>query len=109
MRMLCHLLHTLHFMFHIQMEQKVNMSNLIGDSNFVRQNTSASQKDIQSLFDTTGSPLRNNITIYKKNSKGSVYNTGVSVTPAKIIYDTSVTYSISPKVILATLQRSLHW
>lgn len=84
---------------------KVNMSNLIGDSNFVRQNTSASQKDIQSLFDTTGSPLRNNITIYKKNSKGSVYNTGVSVTPAKIIYDTSVTYSISPKVILATLQK----
>lgn len=84
---------------------KVNMSNLISDSLFVRQNNSASQKDIQNLFETTGSPLKNNITIYKKNSSGSVYNTGVSVTPAKVIYDASVAYSVSPKVILATLQK----
>lgn len=84
---------------------RVNMSNLISDSLFVRQKNSASQKDIQNLFNTTDSPLKNNITIYKKNNKGDVYNTGVTITPAKVVYDASVTYSVSPKVILATLQK----
>lgn len=84
---------------------KTNMSNLISNSLFVRQSTSATQQDIQDLFDTTGSPLRNKITIYKINSNGDVYNTGVTVTPAKVIYDASVTYSVSPKVILATMQK----
>lgn len=48
---------------------------------------------------------QNNIVIYKKNSSGNVYNTGITVTPAKVIYDASVEYSVSPKVILATLQK----
>ncbi len=84
---------------------KTNMSNLISDSLFVRQTSSASQKNIQDLFDTTNSPLKNDITIYRRNSSGNVYDTGTTVTPAKVIYDASVTYSISPKVILATLQK----
>lgn len=83
----------------------VNMSNLISDKLFVRQSTSATQKDIQDLFDEKNSPLKNNIVIYKKNSSGNVYNTGITVTPAKVIYDASVEYSVSPKVILATLQK----
>lgn len=84
---------------------KTNMSNLISDSLFVRQTNSASQEDIQNLFDTTGSPLKNDITIYRRNGNGDVYKTTITVTPAKVIYDASVTHSISPKVILTTLQK----
>lgn len=84
---------------------KTNMSNLISNTKFIRQKTSATQSDIQNLFNDTNSPLKNKITIYKKNNNNVIYNTGVSITPAKVIYDASVTYSISPKVILATLQK----
>lgn len=84
---------------------QTNMSDLISNYCFRRHESSASQQDIQNLFDTTGSPLKNNITIYRRNSDGVVYNTGITVTPAKVIYDASVTYTISPKVILATLQK----
>ncbi len=84
---------------------RTQMNNLISNSNFVRKKTSASQSDIQKLFQNNNSPLKNNITIYKKNSNNQVYNTGVTVTPAKVIYDASVTYNVSPKVILSTLQK----
>lgn len=84
---------------------KVNMSNIISDELFVRQDTSATQQDIQNLFDKTGSPLRNDITIYRKRFDGGVYDTKITVTPAKVIYDASVTYSVSPKVILVTMQK----
>ena len=85
--------------------KKTKMNSLISDSQFVRKSTSATQQDIQELFNTTGSPLKNKIAIYKKDSNGNVYATGVTITPAKVIYDASVTYSVSPKVILATLQK----
>ncbi|MDE6739260.1 MAG: hypothetical protein K2K07_09210 [Lachnospiraceae bacterium] len=84
---------------------KVNMSNLISDDLFVRQDTSATQQDIQNLFNNTGSPLKNDITIFKKNFSGGVYDTKTTVTPAKVIYEASVKYSVSPKVILTTLQK----
>lgn len=84
---------------------KVNMSNIISDDLFVRQDTSATQQDIQNLFNDTGSPLRNDITIYRRKFDGGVYDTKITVTPAKVIYDASVTYCVSPKVILATMQK----
>lgn len=95
-----------YYIFYVKISgvEKINMNNLISDAHFVRQSTSATQQDMQDLFDTTGSPLKNDIVVYEKKD-GSIYNTGVTVTPAKVIYDASVTYSVSPKVILTTLQK----
>ena len=84
---------------------KTNMSKLISNGNFVRGSSSASQTQIQTLLKNNGSPLKDYITVYKCNSSGTIYNTGVTILPSQVIYNASVDYSISPKVILATMQK----
>jgi len=83
---------------------KSKMNNILTNAQFLRNSNSASQAAIQTLFNNNNSPLKNNITVYKKNDSGALVSYG-TVTPAKVIYDASVLYVVNPKLILLTLQK----
>ena len=77
-----------------------NTSNTTNPTNNTNTSNSTNPSNNTNSSNTTNPS--NNI---DNSSSGNVYNTGITVTPAKVIYDASVEYSVSPKVILATLQK----
>ncbi|EGW36053.1 hypothetical protein [Desulfosporosinus sp. OT] len=66
---------------------------------------SMTESVIQSFFTNKNSILKDNVQIWRKNSSGTVYNTGTSINPAHAIWNAADTYMINPKVIIATLQK----
>lgn len=81
------------------------MNCLISNANFVKGSNSLTQPQIQSFLSTNNSVLTNYIYVYRKNSNGVVYNTGIQILPSQTIYDAANSYSISPKVVMATMQK----
>lgn len=89
-----------------------NPENLISDSSFT-DNTSMSADSIQSFLEGKNSGLKNySETEDCGSSSGShysyykqYYSCGQSVKASKIIYDAAQAYNISPRVILATIQK----
>jgi hypothetical protein len=76
----------------------------MGSDKFCKPST-MTQSAIQSFLVSKNSILQNNIEVWAYNSSKVKYNTGRVVTPSQIIYNAANTYSINPKVILATMQK----
>jgi hypothetical protein len=90
-----------------------NLSNMLpsiwtvamGNDKFGRPGTAMTKTDIQNFLVSKNSVLKNPIQVWAVNSSGTVYNTGRVVTPSEVIDNASVTWSINPKVIIATIQK----
>lgn len=74
------------------------------DDLFIEMNA-MSQSEIQTFFANKNSILKNSIEIWRKNSNGTVYNTGITVTPSAVVYNAQQESWVNAKVILATLQK----
>ena len=77
----------------------------VGYDRFARPSTAMDESDIQSFLESKNSVLANDIVVYRKNSNGTVYNTGITITPSTVIHNASTSYYINPKIILGSLQR----
>lgn len=82
------------------------MNTILSNSEFLFDaKKSWTKAKIQNFLKKKNSVLQHKITIYALNNKKKVYNTGRTIQPAKIIYDSAKKYGINPKVILATIQK----
>lgn len=66
---------------------------------------SMTESQIQAFLRSKNSVLKNTISVYVKNSKGNVYDTGRDVKPSTVIYNAARDHGINPKVLLILLQR----
>jgi len=82
------------------------MNNLLDSGDFLYSSTQAmTQAQIQTFLNGKNSVLKNSIKVYTINSSGTAYDTGRTVTPAKVIRDAAVNAGINPRVILVSLQK----
>lgn len=72
---------------------------------FISSSTNMTEADIQKFFEDKNSILKSTVKIYKKNSSGTVYDTGLTIVPSKAIATAASSYGMNPKVIIATLQK----
>lgn len=77
------------------------------DGSYFIMYASMSESDIQDFLEEKGSILQYDIEIWRKNSSGTVYNTGVSVTPSELLWDAQndSSHPVNVKVLLAMLQK----
>lgn len=66
---------------------------------------SMTESQIQTFLRNKNSVLKSTISVYVKNSNGTVYDTGRDVKPSTVIYNAAKDNGINPKVLLVMLQR----
>jgi len=82
------------------------MNNLLDSGDFLFSSSQAmTQAQIQTFLNDKNSVLKNSIKVYAINSSNNAYDTGRTVTPAKVIRDAAVNAGINPRVILVSLQK----
>ena len=79
------------------------MNSVMSNTDLLTQSMTESQ--IQTFLKNKGSVLKNTISVYVKNSSGTVYDTGRDIKPSKVIYNSAKAHGINPKVLLVLLQR----
>lgn len=79
------------------------MNSIMSNTDLLTQ--SMTQSQIQTFLNNKNSVLKNTISVYVKNSSGTVYDTGRDVKPSTVIYNAAKDHGINPKVLLVILQR----